>query len=126
MNGRDVKMNFKELFATRHFKCTRDVTGIWLPGITRRPEWNNFVHIEKLLAANIFNAATRMRAAMANHPDAEVKAAWEHFGVQYQPDACKTPNLGWVAPSIVQIQDLVSQQAVQHDAYLTHPLCTFG
>ena len=61
INGAKAKVSYKGLFATRHFKCARDVVGIWLPGINIRPVWNNHDYVGKLVAANLYVAALHVR-----------------------------------------------------------------
>ena len=47
VNDNANKFSFQKAFSPRLVRCTRDITGIWLPGISRRPLWNSSHEVEK-------------------------------------------------------------------------------
>ena len=68
VDGQSKCSNYKALFNSRLLKCSRDICGVWLPGICRRPIWPNNDKLEKLLAANVNVAAicAESQGMMAN------------------------------------------------------------
>ena len=47
------KVNYTQLFDPRHLRCARDITGVWLQGISRRPLWPQHLLTEEIIAYNL-------------------------------------------------------------------------
>ena len=51
--GDTCKSTFAQLFDSRHTRCARDITGVWLSGISRRPVWKEGEILEELISLNL-------------------------------------------------------------------------
>ena len=75
------KINFKKSFSPRLVRCTRDIPGIRLPGVGRRPLWSSLRDTEKLIAANL-HVASGVRGTARPSENPAIKGAWRTCGVE--------------------------------------------
>ena len=123
INGGANKVSFTKAFTPRLVRCARDITGIWLPGIGRRPLWNSFREVEKLIAANL-HVASGVTGTTRPSENPDIKVAWRTFGID---TILKIPKgvvpVRWTAPA------LLTFTASLHNfmaAKTTQVICFFG
>ena len=53
IQGAITKTTSSKLFDIRHLRCARDITGLCLPGMSRRPIWKDGTSLEDIIAYNL-------------------------------------------------------------------------
>ena len=129
LNGEKSRQSFKSLFAPRLMKCTRDVTGVWLNGINRRPVWIRHDDTELATAANLCLAKQHSdNQKSSNLLHTHVKDVWRLFGKGFTPKTrCFSLKPLWLPPPLVELQSLLMDKLQDgENARPTQAKCFFG
>ena len=106
------KISFKTMFEPKLLKCTRDITGTWLRGISCRPIWDRHDTTEMALAANLCMAKKHLDDEHASVlGTTHIKDIWKLFGKGYllKIRRFKLPTL-WISPTLVDLHSLLMER----------------
>ena len=113
--SQDKRISYVQFLGTTHHNYTRPITGVWLEGIGRKPQWLHGEYTEEVVTANPHLARIHhadSAATTGNVLDkSDPKAQARNFGIGYMP---KTKHVNitpkWIAPSMIMIQCDINEQ----------------
>ena len=75
--------SFKQLFDARIRRCARDVTGLWLHGLGRRPLWQNGIAVEHAITIKLHFASQHFDSCGGSDDRQPIKCRGQHFGKNF-------------------------------------------
>jgi ribonuclease HI len=84
LNGQTKSSNFKQIFDSRILRCVRDVTGVWLFGIGRRPLWKQGAIVEQAITINLFLAKQLLDEQGGIDESTPIKRRGDAFGTGFK------------------------------------------
>jgi hypothetical protein len=110
--GHDNKrkqQSYKQLFEAAPQQSTRPITGVWLYGIERKPQWIHGDDTEDVIAANLFRARIHyeehIRIGTTSATGNVLADQAKSFGTGFQPKVNhRNIQPQWIAPPKMQIE----------------------
>ena len=82
--GDTRKTTYAQLFDPRHVRSARDIAGVWLSRVSRRPIWTDGQAIEELIAFNLALARQQFDDQYGDDHNLAIKKRGDNFGRDFQ------------------------------------------